>query len=159
MKPKTMKVQTFFYRIKELSDYVEWLPGQEEKLSESQLNLAFYNGLPGLWWAKYMIAGRSVHTDNRSELLRYFCIHEHQQGIIDSKNQALQAKSRAKLERRREILSRRVAQHAKAAEKMQSKRAGAKHQCGKPGSSKTKINVCQKIHARPSWSECYSNAS
>jgi hypothetical protein len=56
-KPKTMKVQTFFYRIKELNDYVDWLLGQEEKLSESQLNLAFYNRLPGSWRAKYMITG------------------------------------------------------------------------------------------------------
>jgi hypothetical protein len=46
-KPNMMKVQTFFYRIKELNDYVDWLPGQEEKLSDSQLNLAFYNRLPG----------------------------------------------------------------------------------------------------------------
>jgi hypothetical protein len=52
-----MKVQTFFYCIMELNDYVEWLPGQEEKLSESQLNLVFYNRLPGSWRAKYMIAG------------------------------------------------------------------------------------------------------
>jgi hypothetical protein len=29
IKPETMKVQTFFYRIKELNDYVEWLPGHE----------------------------------------------------------------------------------------------------------------------------------
>jgi hypothetical protein len=39
------------------------------KLTESQLNLAFYNKLPG---SKYMIARRSVHTDNRSELLCIF---------------------------------------------------------------------------------------
>jgi hypothetical protein len=71
-KPDSMKVQTYFYRIKELNDYVVQLPGHEEKLTKSQLNLAFYNRLPGSWWAKYMIARQSVHTDNRSELLRYF---------------------------------------------------------------------------------------
>jgi hypothetical protein len=54
-------------------------------LTESQLNLAFYNRLPGLWRAKYMIAGRSVHADNQSELLRYFRVQEHQQSIIDEK--------------------------------------------------------------------------
>jgi hypothetical protein len=47
IKPNNMKVQTFFYQLKELNNYVDWLPGQEEKLTESQLNLAFYNGLPG----------------------------------------------------------------------------------------------------------------
>jgi hypothetical protein len=61
--------------------------------------------LPGLWQAKYMIAGRSVHTNNCSELLRYFCVQEHQQGIIDGKNQVLQAKAWAKLECGQEILS------------------------------------------------------
>jgi hypothetical protein len=165
IKPEMMKVQTFFYRIKELNDYVEWLPGQEEKLSESQLNLAFYNRLPGSWQAKYMITGQSVHTDNQSELLCYFRVQEHQQGIIDSKNQALWAKSQAKLECGQEILSRCTAQRAKAAEKMQSKCAGAKHQHGEPGSSKTKISVRPEdlcpIHlmASHTWSKCYSNAS
>jgi hypothetical protein len=96
-KPSSMKVQTYFYQIKELNDYVDWLPGHEEKLTESQLNLAFYNGLAGSWRAKYMIAGRSVHTNIRSELLRYFRVQEHQQSIIDEKNEALWAKSRAKL--------------------------------------------------------------
>jgi hypothetical protein len=28
-KPDDMKVQTFFYRLKELNDYVDWLPGSE----------------------------------------------------------------------------------------------------------------------------------
>jgi hypothetical protein len=96
-KPCSMKVQTYFYQIKELNDYMDWLPRHEEKLTESQLNLAFYNRLPGLWQAKYMIARRSVHADNQSELLRYFRVQEHQQSIIDEKNEALQAKSRAKL--------------------------------------------------------------
>jgi hypothetical protein len=45
-KPDLMKVQTYFYWIKEFNDYVEWLPGHVEKLTESQLNLAFYNRLP-----------------------------------------------------------------------------------------------------------------
>jgi hypothetical protein len=148
-----------------LNDYVEWLPGQEEKLSESQLNLAFYNGLPGLCGAKYMITGRSVHTDNQSELLRYFRVQEHQQGINDGKDQALQAKARAKLERGQEILSCCAAQCVMAAEKAWSKRVGAKHQHGEPGSSKTKMTVRPEdpcpIHlmASHTWSMCYSNAS
>jgi hypothetical protein len=33
--------QTFFYWLKELNDYVDWLPGAETKLTEIQLNLAF----------------------------------------------------------------------------------------------------------------------
>jgi hypothetical protein len=96
IKPDAMKVQMFFYWLKKLNDYVDWLPGHEEKLTESQLNLAVYSGLPG---SKYMIAGRSVHTDNCPELLCHFRVQEHQQSIIDGKNQILQAKARAKLEK------------------------------------------------------------
>jgi hypothetical protein len=42
-KPEDMKVQTFFYRLKELNDYIDWLPGEEPALTDAQLNLAFYN--------------------------------------------------------------------------------------------------------------------
>jgi hypothetical protein len=84
--------------VKFINFCVEWLPGHEEKLTKSQLNLVFYNGLPGSWWAKYMIARRSVHTDNQSELLHYFRVQEHQQSIIDDKNEVLQAKAQAKLD-------------------------------------------------------------
>jgi hypothetical protein len=95
----------FFYQLKELNDYVDWLPGTEEKLNDSQLNLAFYNGLPGSWCVKFMIASWSVHTENCPELLQYFQVQEHQQDIIDSKNEALQAKACAKLECGQAMLS------------------------------------------------------
>jgi hypothetical protein len=36
-----VKVQTFFYQLKELNDYVDWLHGTETKLTEVQLNLGF----------------------------------------------------------------------------------------------------------------------
>jgi hypothetical protein len=65
IKPKTMKVQTFFFCIKELNDYMEWLPGHEEKLSKSQLNLAFFTT-------------DCLGRGNSSELLCYFRVQEHQ---------------------------------------------------------------------------------
>jgi hypothetical protein len=48
-KPENMKVQPFFYRLKELNDYVNWLPGDKPALTEAQLNLAFYNRMPSCW--------------------------------------------------------------------------------------------------------------
>jgi hypothetical protein len=33
--------------LKELNDYVHYLPGDEPALTDAQLNLAFYNGMPG----------------------------------------------------------------------------------------------------------------
>jgi hypothetical protein len=160
-KPDSMKVQKYFYWIEELNNYVEWLPGHEEKL---KLNLAFYNGLLGSWQAKYMIARRSVYTDNQSELLRYFCIQEHQQCIIDDKNEVLWAKAQAKLDCGQEILSQHATQCLKAEEKMRLKRAGVKHQHGNPNSPKNKYRVCPEdlcpIHPMTghNWGEWYTNA-
>jgi hypothetical protein len=67
-----MKVQPFFYRLKELNNYVNWLPG------DAQLNLAFYNRMPGHWHICYAITGCSAHSPTRAELLHYFCVQEHE---------------------------------------------------------------------------------
>jgi hypothetical protein len=64
-KPDDMKVQTFFYRLKELNDYVDWLPGGEPALTDAQLNLAFYNRMPGSWRVRYAISGWLAHTTTR----------------------------------------------------------------------------------------------
>jgi hypothetical protein len=41
VKLEEMRVQAFFYRLKEFNGYMKWLPGQELALEEAQLNLAF----------------------------------------------------------------------------------------------------------------------
>jgi hypothetical protein len=51
IKPESMKVLPFFYQLKELNKYVNWLPGDELAFTEAQLNLAFYNSMPGHWHA------------------------------------------------------------------------------------------------------------
>jgi hypothetical protein len=78
-KPDNMKVQPFFYRLKELNDYVHYLPGDEPALTDAQLNLAFYNGMPGHWRVRHAISGRSAHTTTCAELLHCFCVEEHRQ--------------------------------------------------------------------------------
>jgi hypothetical protein len=70
-KPDSMKVQPFFYRLKELNDYII--------LTNAQLNLAFYNGMLGQWRIRHAISGRSAHTTTRAKLLHYFCVQEHKQ--------------------------------------------------------------------------------
>jgi hypothetical protein len=82
-KPENMKVQPFFYRLKELNDYVNWLPGDEPALTEAQLNLAFYNGMPSYWHVRHVISGRSAHTTTRAELLHYFRVQEHEKYFKD----------------------------------------------------------------------------
>jgi hypothetical protein len=82
-KPEDMKVQTFFYHLKELNDYIDWLPGEEPALTDAQLNLAFYNRMPGSWCMHYAISGWLAHTTTRAELLHYFCVQEHEQVAKD----------------------------------------------------------------------------
>jgi triacylglycerol esterase/lipase EstA (alpha/beta hydrolase family) len=81
-KPDDMKVQPFFYHLKELNDYIDWLPGDELALTDAQLNLAFFNGMPGSWRVRYAISGRSAHTTH-AELLHYFRVQEHEQMTKD----------------------------------------------------------------------------
>jgi hypothetical protein len=78
-KLEDMKVQPFFYCLKELNDYVDWLPGDKPALTDAQLNLAFFNGMPGSWRVCYAILGCFAHTTTRAELLHYFRVQEHEQ--------------------------------------------------------------------------------
>jgi hypothetical protein len=80
-KPDHMKVQPFFYRLKELNDYVNWSPGDKPALSEAQLNLAVYNGMPGHWRVRHAILGWSAHTTTCAELLHYFHVQEHEKNF------------------------------------------------------------------------------
>jgi hypothetical protein len=77
-KPENMKVQLFFYQLKELNKYVDWLPGDEPALTDAKLNLAFYNRMPGHWHVRYAISGCSAHTTMCAELLHYFHVQEHE---------------------------------------------------------------------------------
>jgi hypothetical protein len=64
--------------LKELNGYVNWLPGDEPELTDAQLNLAFYNGMPEKWRVRHAISGRSAHTTTRAELIHYFRVQEHE---------------------------------------------------------------------------------
>jgi hypothetical protein len=87
-KPENMKVQPFFYPLKELNDYEDWLPGDKPALTDAQLNVEFYNIMPGSWRVQYTISGRSAHTTTCAELLHYFCIQEHKKISKEGKSSA-----------------------------------------------------------------------
>jgi hypothetical protein len=76
-KPHAMKVQAFFYRLHELNDHVDWLPGTEPKLTDGQLDQAFHDGMPTTWKERFVNAGRSVRTGHRVELLKFFRDQQH----------------------------------------------------------------------------------
>jgi hypothetical protein len=96
--------QLLIYWLEEVNDYVEWLSGTELKLHESQLNLAFYDRLPGHWHMHYMIARQLVHMDNCPNLLCYFQVQQHKE-TADNKIEAKKEAKRAKLEQGMAILS------------------------------------------------------
>ena len=45
-KPCDHHVQSFWYRMRELNGYVDWLPGNESALDDAQLKQAFYDAMP-----------------------------------------------------------------------------------------------------------------
>jgi hypothetical protein len=64
--------------LKELNEYVNWLPGDELALTNAQLNLAFFNSMSGHHWMFIMqFWGQSAHTTTCAKLLHYFCVQEH----------------------------------------------------------------------------------
>ena len=76
-KPRFMKTQAFYYRLRELNEQVEYLPGEEDKLNLDQLDQAFHDGMPSVWRERYTNAGRSVRTDEHSALLKFFRDQQH----------------------------------------------------------------------------------
>ena len=45
-KPSNHHVQSFWYPMRELNGYVDWLPGNESALDDAQLKQAFYDAMP-----------------------------------------------------------------------------------------------------------------
>jgi hypothetical protein len=81
-----MKVQAFFYHLRELNDQVDWLPGNEAKLTEGQLDQAFHDDMPTVWKERFVNAGRSVHAGHRAELLKFFRDQQHQADRAAARN-------------------------------------------------------------------------
>jgi hypothetical protein len=155
-----MKVQTFFYRLKELNDYIDWLPGGEPTLPDAQLNLAFYNSMPGLWRVCYAISGWSAHTTMCSELLHYFWVQEHKQATN-------KAKLAQKTQKQAQKESKRAAkrEHGRCKHQLKGKQDGQGHKPGGPAKAKSSSSNCvsptDKCPIHPDgnhmWGDCYLN--
>ena len=48
-KPRKMLTQAFWYRIRELNNYLGWLPGNLQRLTDTDIKDAIYNGMPEKW--------------------------------------------------------------------------------------------------------------
>jgi hypothetical protein len=164
VKPDTMKVQPFFYRLKELNGYVTWLPGDEPELSKAQLNLAFYNGMPEKWRVRHAISGRSAHTTTRAELIHYFRLQEHKRMTMKKAN-AASARSTAQGNRaqRRGGQFREKPKVKPVGSSNGHKDGHAKHKKTGDKTSGTRIctNLTNKCPVHPggnhTWGDCFQN--
>jgi hypothetical protein len=161
-KPEHMKVQPFFYQLKELNDYVNWLPGDKPALSEVQLNVAFYNGMPGHWHVRHAILGRSAHTTMRAELLHYFCVQEHKK---HSKDKKVIECTMCYKESKSGQVSNRTQHQGQFWEHIKKKPAGSSSKSGEPAKTKktgsTCVSLTDKCPIHPDgnhkWGDCYQN--
>ena len=87
-KPVSVSVVAFYYRLKELNQYVEWLPGTEPPLSGNQMKQAFHDAMPAKWRERFTSAGHSVATQTLGDLLSYFGRQEAQAVKQALENQA-----------------------------------------------------------------------
>jgi hypothetical protein len=159
---KNMKVQPFFYSLKELNDYVNWLPGDKPALSNAQLNLAFYNGMPSHWHVRHAISGQSAHTTTRAKLLHYFRVQEHKKISKDKI-------AKASTERHKDTKnghSSNCAQHrGQFREHLKTKPAGPSSKSGGPAKNKkigsNRVGLTDKCPIHPdgnhTWGNCYQN--
>jgi hypothetical protein len=68
-KPCKMDVQTYYSRLCELNNQVNWLPGTDLPLTEDQLNQAFFDGMPITWKERFENASCSVRNITPADLL------------------------------------------------------------------------------------------
>jgi hypothetical protein len=71
-KPREILVQSFYYRLREVNGYVEWLPGNEPQLNENQLQQALFDAMPSTWRDRFTQAGHSHGAMTLAQVLRYF---------------------------------------------------------------------------------------
>jgi hypothetical protein len=96
IKPRKMNMQAYYICLRELNNMVEWLPGAEEKLTESQLDQAFYDAMPEVWTARYTNAGHSLRTDSHSEMMHFFCTQQANADRVDFRNESKMKAERKK---------------------------------------------------------------
>jgi hypothetical protein len=110
MKPKKMKVQVFYIRLRELNDMVDLLPGTEAKLTQSQLDQAVHDAMPESWRRFYAQAGRSLRTDNHARCLQFFRTQQPNSDRAEFRNES-KMKAHHKMKNRDEFESTKLRGH------------------------------------------------
>ena len=129
-KPRTMPVQTYFARLRELNTVVPWLPGTDAKMTDSQLNHAFLTGMPLAWQERYSNAGRSARLDTRVKLLKFFLQQQASANKAQKANESTQ-KLKSATNGSTNRASRRDKAVARFSDKDKRSKRGLKHKNGK----------------------------
>jgi hypothetical protein len=85
-KPCDIPAQAFYYCLRELNGYINWLPGNETSLNEEQIKQAFYDSMPSTWRERYIQAGHSSVPMTIAQLLHNYCIIFVNNNILRFKN-------------------------------------------------------------------------
>mmetsp|Transcript_24155 Transcript_24155/g.44923 ORF Transcript_24155/g.44923 Transcript_24155/m.44923 type:complete len:311 (+) Transcript_24155:28-960(+) len=150
VKPMNVPVQTFYYRLLELNEYVHWLPGEDAPLTPAQIKQALYDGMPKTWKERFVNSGMRFNQKTTAEICRYFRNQE-QQAIFKQKQNADEQRTASRRKRRR-------GNNADDVKPGPAKFSGKR----KPGES-TRIadDTPCPIHpgSKHTWSECRLNAA
>ena len=92
-KPRDLPVQTFYYHLRELNSYIEWLAGTEAVLNNGQLRQALHDGMLPSWHERFNNAGNLVASSTTAQVVRYFRSQEKQAIQKQNDNNASQKKA------------------------------------------------------------------
>jgi len=88
-KLRSLGIQTFWYRMRELNSYIPWLPGQELALSDEQLKQAFYDAMPPTWQDHFCNADKSLNQSTMAKVVLF--LHSGKSGGLQAGGQHCQA--------------------------------------------------------------------
>lgn len=97
-KPRSMPVQSFLYRYRELNSWVNWIPGQQAALNADDTRRSFFKAMPDTWKKRFDDAGMNLNIP-MAEMVRYFRKQESNARLRELENhrqQRSQAKKRTR---------------------------------------------------------------
>lgn len=153
-KPRDVTVQSMWYRMIEVNNMVEYLPGQDAKLTASQLLKAFHDAMPQRWRDRFLNAGLTVDTAALPKILQYFRMQERN---AEQNSQANEAGGRNGSRNRTNNTSAKkanssVVKNHKPDDAEKGKKTGANGRI----SDDTMCPIHPK--GKHTWGECYANS-
>ena len=77
-KPRRTVVQSFWYLLREYNSFVDWMPGTEPALNETQLKQAVHDAMPPPWKERFGNSGKSIASLTTAEMVQCFRKQEKQ---------------------------------------------------------------------------------